>query len=593
LRYFLAVLMLFALSANANAASRGLSVQLRASEAKDAPAVGNVKLYGQSYALVIGIDAYSNGWPRLSNAVKDARLVAAALKKKGFDVTLKTNLKSAEFKSVFEKFFVLKGEDSEARLFVWYAGHGHTIDGEGYLVPSDAPRADKSESQFKLRSLPLRTFGTYIRQANAKHVFNVFDSCFAGTVFDSQRSLPPAAITRATVEPVRQFLTSGDADQTVSDDGRFRQLFIRALEGTERVDANGDGYVTGSELGMFLTDRVTNLTKARQTPRYGKLNDIDYDRGDFVFKLASVSQARTASRVRTASKTIPTDNRAVELAVWDAVKNSKDPEDYKDYLAQFPTGTFSRFAKRRIKKLTSKKQVAVVAPAQSRQKKSTRLIISQVSARHILVKTRSKGEDIIRQLDAGADFADLARQFSIGPSSRVGGDLGFFNFNQMVKQFAVEAFALREGTYSRKPIKTQFGWHIVKVEKRKYATTPSRVQKSILPSHPTLRIKNVVTGTGAKAVLNSMVTVHYTGWLADGTKFDSSVDRGTPFKFKLGAGRVIKGWDRGLQDMKVGGKRVLIIPPKLAYGQRGAGSAIPPNATLKFQVELLAVEPPK
>ena len=99
--------MLFALSANANAASRGLSVQLRASEAKDAPAVGNVKLYGQSYALVIGIDAYSNGWPRLSNAVKDARLVAAALKKKGFDVTLKTNLKSAEFKSVFEKFFVL------------------------------------------------------------------------------------------------------------------------------------------------------------------------------------------------------------------------------------------------------------------------------------------------------------------------------------------------------------------------------------------------------------------------------------------------------------------------------------------------------
>ena len=81
--------------------------------------------------------------------------------------------------------------------------------------------------------------------------------------------------------------------------------------------------------------------------------------------------------------------------------------------------------------------------------------------------------------------------------------------------------------------------------------------------------------------------VHYTGWLEDGTKFDSSVDRGDPFSFRLGAGRVIKGWDEGVVGMKIGTKRKLIIPPHLGYGRRGAGRIIPPNATLIFEVELL------
>ena len=475
-RLVLLLIFVFAMTEAGNAATQGLSVQLRASEAKDAPAVGEVKLYTKSYALVIGIDAYSNGWPRLSNAVKDAKLVGAALKKKGFDVTLKTNLKSAEFKSVFEEFFVLKGEDPEARLFIWFAGHGHTIDGEGYLVPSDAPRADKKPSRFKLRSLPLRTFGTYVRQANAKHVFNVFDSCFAGTVFNSQRSLPPAAITRATVEPVRQFLTSGDADQTVSDDGRFRKLFIRALEGNERTDANGDGYITGSEIGMFLTDRMTNLTKARQTPRYGKLNDEDYDRGDFVFKLASASGAQVRNRVAPSTKAMRTDSKAVELAVWDTVKNSRDPADFEDYLAQFPKGTFSRFAKRRIKKLQSPKQVAVVVPVPSRTRSTAKPVVKKLRARHILVPTSLKAMEIIRQLNAGANFAKLARRHSTGPSGAKGGDLGFFSRGQMVKSFEDAAFALDAGQFTRKPVKTKFGWHVIKVEQRIIKMVPSPIK---------------------------------------------------------------------------------------------------------------------
>lgn len=105
-----------------------------------------------------------------------------------------------------------------------------------------------------------------------------------------------------------------------------------------------------------------------------------------------------------------------------------------------------------------------------------------------------------------------------------------------------------------------------------------------------LKIEDLVVGTGVEAVTGKKVTVHYTGTLTDGAKFDSSLDRGMPFTFSLGADEVIKGWDQGIVGMKVGGKRKLTIPPSLGYGEAGAGDSIPPNATLIFEVELLKVE---
>ncbi|MCK5166474.1 MAG: FKBP-type peptidyl-prolyl cis-trans isomerase [Rhodospirillaceae bacterium] len=107
-----------------------------------------------------------------------------------------------------------------------------------------------------------------------------------------------------------------------------------------------------------------------------------------------------------------------------------------------------------------------------------------------------------------------------------------------------------------------------------------------------LKITEIKKGTGDEAVAHSKVSVHYSGWLEDGSKFDSSLDRGTPFKFTLGGGEVIKGWDYGVEGMRVGGKRELVIPPELGYGPKGYPGAIPPNATLKFEVELMGVSAP-
>jgi len=104
-----------------------------------------------------------------------------------------------------------------------------------------------------------------------------------------------------------------------------------------------------------------------------------------------------------------------------------------------------------------------------------------------------------------------------------------------------------------------------------------------------LKYEDTVEGGGEMAKTGDTVSVHYTGWLEDGSKFDSSKDRNDPLQFKLGGGQVIKGWDEGVTGMKVGGSRKLTIPPQLAYGARGAGGVIPPNATLFFEVELLDI----
>jgi hypothetical protein len=334
------------------ATSRGVQVTLKASEKPNAPVVETVQLYGASHALVIGIDAYTGGWPRLRNAVKDARVVAQELKRKGFQVTIKTDLKANALRSTLREFFAIKGADPDARLLLWYAGHGHTVNGEGFLVPADAPAV--TDPMFLVSALPMRDFGSLVRLAQSKHVLSIFDSCFSGTVFEARAGAISAAITKKTTKPVRQFITSGDAGQQVRDDGSFREYFVRALRGEERADFNNDGYVTGEELGLFLNQRVTALTSAAQTPKSGKLHDVRFNQGDFVFALPGGARPSASSDARPSGENM-------ELAFWQSIQGSKNPADFEAYVRQFPNGTFAALARNRVKDL-KERQVASLPP---------------------------------------------------------------------------------------------------------------------------------------------------------------------------------------------------------------------------------------
>ncbi|WP_299933813.1 caspase family protein [uncultured Pelagimonas sp.] len=346
-----AFLLPLTLGTTVHAESRGLTVELRAAPEATAPVAGHVELYTNSYALVIGNDAYSDGWPSLSNAIADAREIAAGLSDQGFEVTLVEDLDSVQLRDTLREFFAIKGADPEARLLLWYAGHGHSIKGEGFLVPIDAPAPTVPE--FKVRSLHMRDFGGLMRLADSKHVLAIFDSCFSGTIFTTRAGAVPAAITRITTQPTRQFMTSGDAEQQVSDDGTFRRLFLRALAGESEADSNGDGYLTGTELGLYLSDTMVNYTEDSQTPRYGKLRDPDYDRGDFVFALPGRQTVPLDDFAATSPATNPDDitEAMAEITLWTTLVVSQDPAVVQTYLDAYPTGRFAKAAIARIEEL--------------------------------------------------------------------------------------------------------------------------------------------------------------------------------------------------------------------------------------------------
>jgi hypothetical protein len=333
--------------------SRGVGVSLRVRDQV-------VRLYSESHALIVGAADYTNGWPPLSGVKDDVAAVRAELMEHGFETTVVMNPTHDQLLSAFGKFVAKHGQQQDARLLIYFAGHGHTLrtsDGRqlGYIVPVDAPNPNVDRDEFKRLAISMTEFDLLAQQIESKHVLFVFDSCFAGTIFETTRGVPDE-ISEKTARPVRQFITAGDADQQVPDRSIFRSEFVEGLRG--EADLNHDGYITGSELGMYLESKVTTYSHRTQTPKSGKLARQNLDKGDFVFMVPSPTitvalQGARAGAGNAAQSAAAPDPRAVELEFWNSIKSEADPEYFKDYLHRYPDGMFASIASVRLRNLTA------------------------------------------------------------------------------------------------------------------------------------------------------------------------------------------------------------------------------------------------
>ena len=247
-----------------------------------------LNLYKDCHALVIGVSDYQSGWPDLPNAARDAEEIGDLFSSLGYKVTKVKNPTKAQLIKELDSFVYGPGQEEDNCLVIFFAGHGHTEklaygDNMGYIVPIDAPSPDRDLSGFKQKAIDMQTIEAYARRIEAKHALFLFDSCFSGAIFNMARAKPPAYISYKTGRQVRQFITAGGADETVPDKSIFKGQIIDALQG--EADRNEDGYVTGTELGEFLQEKVVIYSRESQHPQYGKIRDPNLDKGDIVFVL--------------------------------------------------------------------------------------------------------------------------------------------------------------------------------------------------------------------------------------------------------------------------------------------------------------------
>jgi hypothetical protein len=283
----MALIMAILTSADASlAAMRGISVVSKQGQA--------LNLYGDYHALVVGISDYEK-WPKLPNAVNDAKEVAGKLKKIGFEVRMALDPTSREIKTALNEMVYDLGIKENRALLFYYAGHGKTetmADNTklGYIIPRDCPLLKKDPMGFASHAISMKDIESVSLRIRAKHVLMLFDSCFSGSLFSLVRAVPED-ISEKSALPVRQYITAGREDEPVPDKSMFKRCFLIGLDGD--ADLTGDGYITGSELGMYLSDKVVNYTRRQQHPQYGKINNPDLDRGDFIF-IPKGSETRAA-----------------------------------------------------------------------------------------------------------------------------------------------------------------------------------------------------------------------------------------------------------------------------------------------------------
>ena len=256
-------------------------------------------LYKDYHALVVGVGDYTQGWPDLPGAIKDAREVASSLKELGFKVKLVLDPTSSQLKATLNDIAFGLGMDKNRALLLYYAGHGETLelaDGTelGYIVPTDVPLKSRDPKGFDNKAVSMRDIEDLALKVKSKHFLMLFDSCFSGSLFSLVRAAP-VDITEKSSRPVRQFITAGETGEQVPDKSIFKIVFLDGIKG--EADLNSDGYVTGSELGMHLQDKVVNYTRGGQHPQYGKMNNPKLDKGDFIFLLGAASPSAEPAKI--------------------------------------------------------------------------------------------------------------------------------------------------------------------------------------------------------------------------------------------------------------------------------------------------------
>jgi len=251
-----------------------------------------IDLYKESHALIIGVSNYSMGWPTLRGVKKDIAELSVVLKNQGFHVVVVEDPTHEQLIDSFSDFINLYGLDLDNRLLFYFSGHGYTAKqsygGEmGYIVPADTPDPDKDFKGFLQKAIDMQQIEVFAKRIQSRHALFIFDSCFSGSIFSVSRAMPKN-ITYKIARPVRQFITSGSADEKVPDESIFLDLLIVGISG--EGDLNRDGYVTGTELGSFLQDNVINCTYGFQHPQFGKIRNLYLSKGDFVFLLDDKSR---------------------------------------------------------------------------------------------------------------------------------------------------------------------------------------------------------------------------------------------------------------------------------------------------------------
>ncbi len=251
---------------------------------KTSPKNPNSYLCKSYLALVVGVSNYEY-WPVLPNAVGNANDVARILKQAGFSVTLKIDPTTQELNTALQE-LKNKGQEPDQGILFYYTGLGETqilTDGTqlGYIIPKDCPSLQNDPAGFKNKAVSMRNIVSLSMEITSKHVLMLFDSSFSGDVFSLEN--PSLKILgKDSVLPMRQFIIAGKADEPVPDKSIFKKFLLKGLKG--HADLIYDGYITGTELGVYLSNSVVKATKEQQHPQYGLIKNPSLRQGDFIFK---------------------------------------------------------------------------------------------------------------------------------------------------------------------------------------------------------------------------------------------------------------------------------------------------------------------